>query len=164
MGMLDEAIREHLELKRRHGADAGEVAREQREALDPAAPEAPAGDGAAPDRPMPEDRAPDFAPEGSSAEPGLAVPAPDHRLAPEAPMDGQPETLGEETAELDMESVLDLDDSGHRDSAPVDPAYGDSHEHAASPAERLDEASWLEDEESSDPYRPLPGQERLSFE
>jgi hypothetical protein len=35
MGLLDDAIREHLELKRQRGADPGEVAREQREALDP---------------------------------------------------------------------------------------------------------------------------------
>ncbi len=35
MGLLDEAIREHLELKRRHGADPGEVARQESEALGP---------------------------------------------------------------------------------------------------------------------------------
>src|SRR5438309_2421938 len=35
MGLLDDAIREHLELKRRRGADPTEVAREQRAALDP---------------------------------------------------------------------------------------------------------------------------------
>jgi hypothetical protein len=35
MGLLDEAIREHLELKRRAGADATEVARQEREALGP---------------------------------------------------------------------------------------------------------------------------------
>ena len=35
MGLLDDAIREHLELKRLRGADPGEVAREQHEALDP---------------------------------------------------------------------------------------------------------------------------------
>src|SRR5205823_15089832 len=34
MGLLDDAIRDHLELKRRRGADPAEVAREQREALD----------------------------------------------------------------------------------------------------------------------------------
>src|SRR5271167_4353342 len=34
MGMLDDAIREHLELKRLRGADPGEVAREEREALE----------------------------------------------------------------------------------------------------------------------------------
>ena len=35
MGELDEAIREHLELKRRRGADPAEVAREEMEALAP---------------------------------------------------------------------------------------------------------------------------------
>ena len=35
MGELEEAIREHLELKRRRGADAAEVAREEQEALAP---------------------------------------------------------------------------------------------------------------------------------
>ena len=53
MGLLDDAIREHLELKRRRGADLEEVARQEDEALgDPreaeaggaeAAPETPAG-------------------------------------------------------------------------------------------------------------------------
>jgi hypothetical protein len=36
MGLLDEAIRDHLELKRRHGADPGEVERLEHEALGPA--------------------------------------------------------------------------------------------------------------------------------
>jgi hypothetical protein len=36
MGLLDDAIREHLELKRRSGADAGEVERLEHEALGPA--------------------------------------------------------------------------------------------------------------------------------
>jgi hypothetical protein len=35
MGLLDEAIREHLELKRRSGADPSEVERQEREALGP---------------------------------------------------------------------------------------------------------------------------------
>jgi hypothetical protein len=35
MGLLDDAIREHLELKRRHGADPHEVARQEDEALGP---------------------------------------------------------------------------------------------------------------------------------
>jgi hypothetical protein len=35
MGLLDEAIREHLELKRRRGADPAEIARQEREALGP---------------------------------------------------------------------------------------------------------------------------------
>src|SRR4051812_8349008 len=36
MGVLDDAIREHLELKRRHGADPSEVQRQEHEALGPA--------------------------------------------------------------------------------------------------------------------------------
>ena len=35
MGDLNDAIREHLELKRRRGADPAEVAREEQEALSP---------------------------------------------------------------------------------------------------------------------------------
>ena len=33
MGLLDDAIREHLELKRKHGADPDDVARQEQEAL-----------------------------------------------------------------------------------------------------------------------------------
>jgi hypothetical protein len=36
MGLLDDAIRDHIELKRRHGANPGEVARIEHEALGPA--------------------------------------------------------------------------------------------------------------------------------
>ena len=39
MGLLDDAIREHLELKRRRGADPGMVAREERDALAPVFPD-----------------------------------------------------------------------------------------------------------------------------
>lgn len=69
MGLLDDAIREHLELKRQHGADATEVARQEHEALGPvvrgelsiAAPpaEAPFDD----DAPAFADDAPSFADE-----------------------------------------------------------------------------------------------------
>ena len=35
MGLLDDAIRDHLELKRRHGADPGEVSKLEHEAFGP---------------------------------------------------------------------------------------------------------------------------------
>jgi hypothetical protein len=35
MGLLDDAIRQHLEFKRLRGADPGEVARQERDALGP---------------------------------------------------------------------------------------------------------------------------------
>jgi hypothetical protein len=41
MGLLDDAIREHLELKRRRGADPSEIAREETEALGPVRRDAP---------------------------------------------------------------------------------------------------------------------------
>src|SRR5215207_6935078 len=92
MGLLDDAIREHLELKRRRGADPGEVARQEDEALgDPrggefARPEAaedaePDAEAvAAPPEPVEETHAaepvepPEPAPEPEAAPP--AAPAP----------------------------------------------------------------------------------------
>jgi hypothetical protein len=49
MGLLDDAIREHLDLKRRHGADPADIERAEREALGPVrrGPEV-AGESAAP--------------------------------------------------------------------------------------------------------------------
>src|SRR3954466_12979713 len=61
MGLLDEAIREHLELKRRHGADPSEVERQEHEALGPARP------GAAPPA------APHPGPDGRAAAGGPAA-------------------------------------------------------------------------------------------
>jgi hypothetical protein len=40
MGLLDDAIREHLELKRKHGADPDNVARQEQEALGQGGPRA----------------------------------------------------------------------------------------------------------------------------
>ncbi len=62
MGLLDDAIREHLDLKRRHGADPTEVSRLEQEALSPvrrtgeqAEPEEPAAAELQPPRePAPE--------------------------------------------------------------------------------------------------------------
>jgi hypothetical protein len=55
MGLLDDAIREHLDLKRRHGADPTEVERAEREALGPVrrAPESGPGVDTTPDEPSP---------------------------------------------------------------------------------------------------------------
>jgi len=42
MGVLDDAIREHIELQRKHGANSSELERKEHEALGPARREAPA--------------------------------------------------------------------------------------------------------------------------
>jgi hypothetical protein len=123
MGLLDEAIRDHLELKRRTGADPSELARAEREALEPVFP----------GEPLPEHQHEEAgAGFEDHAEGALAADAP----APEAE-DQIVAGIGEETAELDMQAVLEQD-------------------------ARLAEAS--ERHPGEPPPEPLPGQERLSFE
>jgi hypothetical protein len=135
MGLLDEAIRDHLELKRRRGADPTEIAREQSEALDPVFPAEPV----AADRAAPQGQ-PDDSPTAAEGEQGL------EQTQPGA------STIGQETAELDMQSVLDGD---------AQPA---GTLHAGGTAE--EELEWeMPDSSTADPPpEPLPGQERLSFE
>jgi hypothetical protein len=62
MGLLDDAIREHLDLQRRRGADPTEVQRAEREALGPVrrAPESPGADDGTVD--------PDFEPEPGASQ------------------------------------------------------------------------------------------------
>jgi hypothetical protein len=107
MGLLDDAIRDHLELKRLRGADPGEVAREQREALDPVP-----GAGAAAEQ--------DWAPDPDDLDPGTngetmpaaatpsAAPAysEDAEAAPAAGS-GDSARVGQETVELDMQTLMD---------------------------------------------------------
>src|SRR3954447_14531024 len=81
MGLLDEAIKEHLDLKRRRGADPEDVAREEREALGPAVREvreSMTGDGGA----APAEAAP--APDGAEAAETPAA-APEDAAAVEEP-------------------------------------------------------------------------------
>jgi hypothetical protein len=51
MGLLDDAIREHLELKRKHGAGDEELSRQETEALGPARRDFATPDGAAAEQP-----------------------------------------------------------------------------------------------------------------
>ncbi len=53
MGLLDDAIREHLDLKRRRGADPAEVERAEREALGPVRRNRDPGDTADPEEQVP---------------------------------------------------------------------------------------------------------------
>jgi hypothetical protein len=99
MGLLDDAIREHLELKRRSGADPNEVARQEQEALGPArrGPEplevsrAPADEAVAVDPHAPEVDAdvPEFEPGGRRPEP---EPEREPEPQPEAELDPEPQT------------------------------------------------------------------------
>jgi hypothetical protein len=155
MGLLDDAIREHLELKRRRGADPGEVAREQREALDTIDGQAPAEDaGTAQD---------------SSDPPAVSgAPLIDRPADPAGPAGG---AGAGETAELDMSSVLGEDvvhapaeDAG---AAPADAGESLEWEMPADTAAREAAAEEPDEdvlEETPDFLRDTPEQDRLWFE
>ena len=89
MGLLDDAIREHLELKRRRGADAEEVTRQEQEAL--GAPQRAEFAGAAP--------AAAAEPDAIEDAPVEDVPAPEPELAP------APEPEPERDIPLDQATV-----------------------------------------------------------
>src|SRR5947207_8478369 len=83
MGLLDEAIRDHLELKRQRGADPNQVAREEQDALGPAVRRPVEGDApaeaaeAAPDAEPPEAAPPEAAPPSAEV-PEVAAPPEAH--------------------------------------------------------------------------------------
>ena len=185
MGLLDDAIREHLELKRRHGADPGEIAHQERAALEPVFPdEASEQDGA---EPLAEDEsAPADGLAAQVEEPGVdgaleepAQPAPNGAEPPDGgedlgtqPASGTADALGDfsqtgqETAELDMSTVLDDDADGT--AAPGEIV-------AAPPRQRGERSAAAHAGEDSFEWQApgsdgeqlsgdIPGQERLSFE
>src|ERR1700760_851808 len=106
MGLLDDAIREHLELKRQRGADPGEVAREEHEALDVPVDGASADDVTLAGEAA--SAAPLVDPPSAPAPPVAAVPVDAGAgVAPQpSPDDPSDMAVGGETAELDMSSVL----------------------------------------------------------
>jgi hypothetical protein len=180
MGLLDDAIREHLELKRRRGADPGEVAREQREALDTIDGQAVAeGTGTAQDASRPPavsgaplvDRPADAQPEPTAASdvsPGVGPAEPVKAALPAEPTDG---AGAGETAELDMSSVLgeDVEHAPAEDaaSAPSDAGESLEWEMPADVAAREAAAEQPDEdvlEETPDFLRDTPEQDRLWFE
>jgi hypothetical protein len=111
MGLLDDAIREHLELRRLKGADPGDVAREERDALGHMMEAAEVDEGAA-------DREGRVEWVGDSEPSTASLTGPVEIGGPDGPLVGG---AGQETVELDMGSVLD----GASDRDPVE---GDSRE------------------------------------
>jgi hypothetical protein len=148
MGLLDDAIREHLELKRRRGADPGEVERQEREVLG-AAPQA--GEFAQPEpaeEPLPES-------DEIVAEAAGPVDAGDERepfdieaMEPETPV-GEPDPWLEE----------------ERDEGPAEESLGQEPA-ARPPAEEPDAEEPAEDvlEDTPDFLQETPEHDRLWFE
>jgi hypothetical protein len=162
MGLLDEAIRDHLELKRRRGADPGEIAREEREALDPVFPDEPRSP-ALDDEPQPGPLLDEEPPQGDPLMDGGHAPA---DVAPAEPVPAaQPDaheisTVGQETAELDMQAVLE------QDARPLGAAAGPGGLVAKPDGAAEDELlGWEAPGAAGElPPQPLPGQESMDFE
>ena len=146
MGLLDEAIREHLELKRRRGADPAEVAREQHEALDPVSDSASSGevDASSAEHSAEAGVAPEHADAVAAAAEQDSAPAvvedPSAMVAhPIAGAQTEPGLL-EETAELDMKSVLEDGPaqaaSGEHQTVQAPGVWDEAHDHAGEAAEQ----------------------------
>jgi len=179
MGLLDDAIREHLELKRRRGADPGEVAREEHEALEPVVPDpssaldeepGPTASSALDEEPGPTGQQDtghpaEVAPAAAAEAPAAA--APEERLpAGDTPLaDFSP--ARQETAELDMQAVLDEDLDAPAGVSPGAPVVA-GPVRATPPGEQpqADSLEWEVPERSDHEPAPedVPGQERLSFD
>jgi hypothetical protein len=165
MGLLDDAIREHLELKRRRGADPGEVARQEDEALgdprnpEPAAAAAPPVAGDEPELEVPEFAA---AVPAADLEPG-PVPEAETELAdppePPAAIAAEPEAAPPEPPAPRDEAWLD-----EEDEAPPVPAAAEPV--PAEPAAPGDQPAGDDDvlEETPDFLQETPEHDRLWFE
>jgi hypothetical protein len=151
MGLLDDAIREHLELKRRRGADPEEVTRQENEALGaarraefarPEGGEAPAEAGEAG---TPEPAAAPFDHEPSEpAEPSevAAAPPDDEPFAPSEPIEAADEPFAPEPAEPAAPP---------REAAPVDEPVAAAEE----PVEAGDEREPFDIEAAEDTRAPV---------
>ncbi len=179
MGLLDDAIREHLELKRLRGADPGLVSREESEVFGPVRDHEPGtGDG-----------------ETAAQQPPAHEDGP--REGSDSPEPAGFSNVGQETAEIDMRTVLEDEPSadtgptaGPVTTAPVaaQPRSADTLEEQRTgedslewemPGEDIVEGSGESDlsadesqeepvedvlEETPDFLRDTPEQERLWFE
>jgi hypothetical protein len=143
MGLLDEAIREHLDLKRRRGADPTEVERAEREALGPVrrGPEEPLA--AAPADEL-LDVYDDSVPEHTDVDDGWDEPTSEHD-APVTP------------AEQPLEEYDDEYEVYHEPPVAAEPlAASESHEsRSADPLPAPDELRFTSDQDELDD-EPLP--------
>jgi hypothetical protein len=151
MGLLDDAIREHLELKRSHGGDPSEIERQEREAFGPAARRQAAdeAEAARAGGSGPADEAP-AEPEGREA-------APEAPLAPPAPAEPPPPAPPAEP-----EDAMDAPFDAERDA----PGGEEDPWLVEETAEEKPEAEPEEDvlEETPDFLQETPEHDRLWFE
>jgi hypothetical protein len=173
MGLLDDAIREHLDLKRRRGADPSEIAKEEAEALGPVRRDAPVEDeDPLPPGPVADDHEPPALDEPAVVyddEPAFDDDEDDDRLVPSEP----PATHDHIWAEPEEESptpphgdplahqqtrefsATELGEALGHDDAPTPPV-------APEPSE--DDEAEDELEETPDFLQETPEHDRLWFE
>jgi hypothetical protein len=154
MGLLDEAIREHLELKRRSGADPSAIAREEREALAPVLDD---------DLEVGDDES---VPDGLDVVETLPAPAvPVLELEAEDEVVVDFSTVGQETAELDMQALMEEDPDAADSAAPLGPIVDEPPPYSGE-GSGGDAAEWVSRDEGDPEAAPedVRGQERLTFE
>jgi hypothetical protein len=164
MGLLDDAIREHLELKRARGADPGEVERQEREALGAAERQA---EFAAADEPEAADEL-EAAEEPEPAEELEPIPAEEEPVAEVA----EPVDAGEEREPFDVEALEPEPPSPAPATPDTDPWLEDERdevpagESLAHPREEDAEEEPAEDvlEDTPDFLQETPEHDRLWFE
>jgi hypothetical protein len=145
MGILDDAIREHLELRRRAGADAAEIARLERTAF---------GDEALPPAPAAQDQPVAAEPAAAQAEapapvvepPAAVEPEPEPEPAPAQP--AEPEPVDQPTRQFTLEELEDAE----------------QHAEPPAPAPAAEEGEVDELEETPDFLQETPEHDRLWFE
>jgi hypothetical protein len=125
MGLLDDAIREHLELKRLRGADPDEVAREERAALDPVRADHGTEPEADTDGPSPSGEGRSFDTDDlmpsreNSFDADDPIDSPEgHYSDPDDPPEPEPAHAIQETAELDMRTILEAEELAEDTPAP----------------------------------------------
>lgn len=156
MGLLDDAIKEHLDLKRRHGADPGEVAKQESEALGPVRREV---------EPVDPENLPAATPFDAEEDHGRE-PADDAGAeAPEAEKTADP--VGQPTEHFDVlaeDPKPDAPAESEELFAPGEEPFADEPEATAAPAS--EESAGSEDvlEETPEFLQETPEHDRLWFE
>jgi len=164
MGLLDDAIREHLELKRRRGADPDEVARQENEALGAARRAEFARPEGAENAPEPVSPPAEAAPTEAAPPPGPAVEAgepvappagAEPAAEPASPPEPEPVSPPAEAAPSDAppaETVVEADEpvEAGDEREPFDIEAVEAAGSAAEPPTEQHEP-WLEDERDEVP-------------
>jgi hypothetical protein len=155
MGLLDEAIREHLDLKRRRGADPSEVERAEREALGPVRRNRDSDDAV-----EPHDEVPDAG--------GLAYDQDDDEDWGPDPSSPRDVSAGRDPADRHGDLIDEFDEDGPG-TAPIPPdprtedgrgrpsSLGSPPEKAAAP---LEDWTAAEDDELAEPFPTTSGSTR----